>query len=83
VQLSPLVRFWFYEDLCKPLRASLERVRLVGRYKGRGVARPASRRTLKSDATAEEWQGDLDRVVGVKTSWFTSQTNPQATPAPQ
>jgi hypothetical protein len=77
------VRFRFDEDLRNKLRASFKRVRLVGRHKGRGVTRPASRRTLKLYATAREWQRDLNRVVSVKTSRFTSEADPQATATPK
>jgi hypothetical protein len=83
VQLSPLVRFWFDEDLCKQLRASLQRVRLVGRHNGRGVARPTSRSAAQSNATGRERQRDLNCVVGVQISRFAGQSNPEATAAPQ
>jgi hypothetical protein len=34
-------------------------------------------------ATAREWQGYLDRVVSVKTSRFTSESDPHATATPK
>ena len=83
LQLPSLVRFRFDEDLRNKLCTSFKRVRLVGCHKGRGVTRPASRRTLKLCASTREWQCYLDRVVSVQTGWFTSEADPQATAAPK